>query len=80
VAIAVSDTGIGIAPDKLALIFQEFEQADASSTRLYGGTGLGLAIARRLARLMGGDITAESVLGSGSTFRLTLPLRYGTAA
>jgi signal transduction histidine kinase len=80
VEIAVSDTGIGIAPDKLELIFQEFEQADASSTRVYGGTGLGLAIARRLARLMGGDISAESVLGSGSTFHLTLPLRYGTAA
>ena len=80
VAIAVSDTGIGIPPDKLEVIFEEFEQADASSTRLYGGTGLGLAIARRLARLMGGDVTAESVLGSGSTFRLTLPVRYGAAA
>jgi signal transduction histidine kinase len=80
VAIAVCDTGIGIAPDKLELVFQEFEQADASSTRVYGGTGLGLAIARRLARLMGGDITAESVLGTGSTFRLTLPVRYGTPA
>jgi len=80
VAIAVSDTGIGIAPDKLELIFEEFEQADASSTRVYGGTGLGLAIARRLARLMGGDVTAESMLGSGSTFRLTLPVRYGAAA
>ena len=80
VAIAVSDTGIGIAPDKLELIFEEFEQADASATRLYGGTGLGLAIARRLARLMGGDVTAESVLGSGSTFRLTLPVRYRAAA
>jgi signal transduction histidine kinase len=80
VAIAVCDTGIGIPPDKLELIFQEFEQADASSTRVYGGTGLGLAIARRLARLMGGDITAESVLGSGSTFRLTLPVRYGPPA
>jgi PAS domain S-box-containing protein len=77
VAIAVTDTGIGIPPDKLEVIFEEFEQADASSTRVHGGTGLGLAIARRLARLMGGEITAESVLGSGSTFRLTLPLRYG---
>ena len=80
VAIAVSDTGIGIPPDKLDVIFEEFEQADASSTRVYGGTGLGLAIARRLARLMGGDVTAESVLGSGSTFRLTLPVRYRAAA
>jgi signal transduction histidine kinase len=76
VAIAVADTGIGIAPDKLEVIFEEFAQADASSTRLYGGTGLGLTIARRLARLMGGDITAESVLGRGSKFNLTLPLRY----
>jgi PAS domain S-box-containing protein len=76
VAIAVADTGIGIPPDKLQLIFEEFEQADASSTRSHAGTGLGLAIARRLARLMGGDVTAESMLGAGSTFRLTLPLHY----
>jgi signal transduction histidine kinase len=78
VAIAVSDTGIGIPPDKLEAIFEEFAQADASSTRVYGGTGLGLTIARRLARLMDGEITAESVLGSGSKFTLTLPIRYAS--
>ena len=77
VEIVVTDTGIGIARDKLALVFEPFEQADPSTTREHGGSGLGLAIARRLARLMQGDIVVKSTLEVGSTFTLSLPLHYG---
>jgi signal transduction histidine kinase len=66
----VRDTGIGIAPEKLARIFEPFTQGDESSTRVHDGTGLGLAIASRYARLLGGDISVKSELGRGSTFTL----------
>jgi PAS domain S-box-containing protein len=80
VAIAVIDSGIGIPTDATERIFEEFQQVDGSTTRHYGGTGLGLSISRNFARLLGGDITVESKLGTGSTFALTIPLRYGKLA
>ncbi len=79
-AFRVSDTGIGMTPEQLTRLFEAFSQADAATTRRYGGTGLGLALSRRLCRMMGGDVTVESVAGQGSTFTIRLPVLVAEAA
>jgi signal transduction histidine kinase/CheY-like chemotaxis protein/HPt (histidine-containing phosphotransfer) domain-containing protein len=80
ISIQVSDTGPGIAPDKLPTIFEKFTQADGSITRKYGGTGLGLAITKRLVEMQGGDVRVDSEVGKGSTFRVTLPCEVAPVA
>ena len=72
----MSDTGLGIAPDKLDAIFEKFHQVDASATRSHGGLGLGLYIAKQFTELLGGKIELQSELGQGSTFTVTIP--FGT--
>jgi signal transduction histidine kinase len=71
--LAVADTGIGMTAEQQAKLFQDFTQADSLTARRYGGTGLGLAISRKLARMMGGDVTVASEPGKGSVFTVRLP-------
>ena len=73
ISIAVTDTGIGMTAEQMGKLFQEFSQAEASTSRKYGGTGLGLVISRRFCQMMGGDITVESEPGHGSIFTIRLP-------
>ena len=80
ITLSVSDTGIGIAPEAQARIFEQFSQADGSTTRRYGGSGLGLAICKRLLDLMGGSISVDSAAGRGATFRIDLRLPIASVA
>jgi signal transduction histidine kinase len=73
VMLAVADTGIGMTPEQIVKLFQEFSQASSSTASKYGGTGLGLAISRRFCQMMGGDITVESEPSRGSIFTIRLP-------
>jgi signal transduction histidine kinase len=73
IELAVADTAIGMTTEQQAKLFEEFAQADASTARRYGGTGLGLALSRKLARMMGGDVTVTSEPGKGSVFTVRLP-------
>src|SRR5262249_13010378 len=73
---SIADTGIGMTPEAMGRLFEPFTQADSSTTRRFGGTGLGLSISRRLARLMGGDLSAQSESGQGSVFTLEIPLVF----
>ena len=77
---AVTDTGIGMTPEQLGRVFEDFAQADSSTSRRFGGTGLGLSISRRFCRMMGGDITVHSTAGVGSTFTIDLPLQVSEHA
>ena len=74
IELSVSDTGIGMTPEQQAKLFEEFTQADATTAQRFGGTGLGLAITRKLARMMGGDVTVASEPGNGSVFTVRLPV------
>ena len=73
ITLSVADTGIGMTPDQMGKLFQEFSQASSGTAAKYGGTGLGLAISKRFCQMMGGDITVESEVGRGSTFTIRLP-------
>jgi adenylate cyclase len=78
IELAVADSGIGMTAEQQAKLFEEFSQADAATAQRFGGTGLGLALSRKLARMMGGDVTVTSELGKGSVFTVRLPGRSDT--